>query len=1418
MLREWCGMKKALAFVLAVVLLLPMLSAGASAIESYTLEVGDTKLLKIDSSGKALENSVWESNSPDVIVTESNLTYCTVQAVAPTEGMTAIVSCTYRYWIYSGSFSYLATGRESFYITVEAADPTAISLPAGRTVGLGGRITLTPTLTPAGSVAELTWSTGNSAVATVDQSGSVCGVSGGSTRITVRTHNGLSASCTVTVAEPALTLTDAAPAYGAVDWDPAKPIILTYSARLAAGTAWDRIALADLTTGAEVSVEKAINGRTLTLTPQVLLPGHSYMVTVPAGALKNLTGAPLSDSNTLPFTVRAMALLATQPERGEESAPTDETITMTFDTPLSPGTRWGEIVLTGPAGPVPAQVRLQGEILTITPSQALEYHGDYTLTVPAGALAEPGGMENTAAYTLSFTTWSGLPQLTSASPADGDTQADPGGKIILTFRWPVQAGPEAEKIILVRKDTGETVGGKLAWLGEQLTFTPSQPLSRSVAYRFTVPAGGVENDQGQINESLITLSFTTWDERQSTVAPPVFSSNSTGFTSGYWIVFDPVPEGVEIYYTVDGSDPLRNGRLYDPEHTDWHTESAYVRAVAVSDGAVSEEIWKYYAPSHSIDNGRLDSLGSGGDDAYNAAAAGDGVWAAAGYVTLDKESAGDWEGVSGRGGRDAAVVQYTPDGSVQWKAAFGGVGEDCFYGLAALPQGDWIAAGSSRLDGAPGGDWGERTGEGGLDGALARFDKNGSLTWCASVGGAGADQFQAVAANDNGFAAAGYAARESAGTGGLAGLDYRGGDRDGLIAAYGLGNQPLWSRLYGGAGDDCLYGLAAVPDGYVAVGYVSADSFGTGDLTGISGWGGRDAILVKFDLQGRVMWQTRFGGRGNDVFYAVTPVSDGYAAVGQISTESCGNGDLPDYGSLSSNSYDNIIAKFDQNGKLVWKNRVSGLGTDVFYAVADTGYGLVAAGESSEASMGTGLLATLSRRGGSDAVAAIFSYGGAFCRVTATGGISSDVFRGLAVLPQGVAAVGGSAVGSFNGKDWSGIQGQGGWDATYRLHTSRLNIYYDAAGGEGAPGYHYGKHGELVTLSAQIPTKEGAAFLGWSPWPEVPAAVYQPGETLVLDRDLHLYAVWDQPCPAGTLGLAGQTPVRAGEEFARTLYFTAQEPVTGGRVSLRLPQGISCLSLESLDADTALLREDGQGQTIAVEFLLARPLQAGETAAVGTLRLLADGQMEPGDYDIQADLENSFLTGSDGGRMSFADVLLPPVTVGPAQAEGLFLLGPSLIAGPTRFELAGFPTLPADAEPVWQVTEGEAVVDRNGLVTPLADGTVTLTATVGGLTAAATVTARLPDHTLSGTAAWADGAWTVEAAFSPAADKLLVAAWRSPDGLPGPVLLREALAGQTAAVLTLEAPAEGTVTLYLLGKDSYAPLAPACPVPAPEEA
>lgn len=1411
-------MKKALALLLTVALLLPSLSAGVSAIESYTLEVGDTKLLKIDSSGKALENSVWESNSPDVIVTESNLTYCTIKAVAPTEGMTAIVSCTYHYWIYSGSYRYLAPGRESFYITVEAADPTAISLPASRTVGLGARITLTPTLTPSGSAASLTWSTSNSAVATVDQSGSVYGVSGGSARITVRTDKGLSASCAVTVAEPALTLTDAAPAYGTLDWDPAKPITLTYSARLAAGTAWEEIALTDLTAGAEVTVEKSINGRVLTLTPQALLPGHSYSVTVPAGALKNLTGAPLSGSNTLPFTVRAMALLATQPERGEESAPTDAAITMTFDTPLSSGTRWAEITLIGPAGPVPVHVRIQGETLTVTPVQELEYHGDYTLTVPAGALEEPGGMENTVVYTLSFTTWSGLPQLISTSPADGDTQIDPGAKVILTFRWPVQAGQEAEGITLVRKDTGETVSGTLTWLGEQLIFTPAQSLSRSVSYRFTVPAGGVKNDQGQVNDNPITLSFTTWDARQMTVNPPVFSSNVSKFTSRYRIMFDPAPEGVGIYYTVDGSDPLRNGRLYDPEHTDWYTESAYVRAVAVSNGAVSEEVWRYYYPSHSIDNGQLDSLGSGGDDEYNAAAAGDGVWAAAGYVTLGKESARDWEGVSGRGGRDAAVVQYTPEGTVLWKAAFGGGGEDNFYGLTALPQGGWVAAGSSQLDGTPGGDWGDHTGQGDLDGTLVRFDQDGASSWCVSLGGAGADQFQAVAANGNGFAAAGYAARESAGTGDLAELDYRGGDRDGLIAAYGPDNQPLWSRLYGGAGDDCLYGIAAVPDGYVAVGYGSAASFGTGDLAGISGWGGRDAILVKLDLQGRVVWQTRFGGRGDDVFYAVTPVSDGYVAVGQISTESCGNGDLPTYGTLSSNSFDNIIAKFDQNGKLVWKNRVSGLGTDVFYAVADTGYGLVATGESSGDSMGTGLLATLSRRGGSDAVTAIFSYGGVFDRVTATGGISSDAFRGLAVLPQGVVAVGGSAVGSFSGKDWSGIQGQGGWDATYRLHTSRLNVYYDAAGGEGAPEYHYGEHGELVTLSAQVPTKEGSTFLGWSLWPEVPATVYQPGETLVLDQDLHLYAVWDWACPAGTLGLTGQTPVRAGEEFARTLYFTAHEPVTGGRVSLRLPQGISCLGLESLSADTALLLENGQGQTVTVEFLLPQPLQTGETAAIGTLRLLADGRMEPGTYDIQADLKDSFLTGSDGETVDFADVFLPPVIVDPAQAEALFLLGPNLIAGPTRFELAGFPTLPADVQPVWQVTEGEAVVDRNGLVTPLADGTVTISAAVGALTATTTAAVQLPDHTLSGTAAWEDGVWTVEAAFAPASDKILLAAWRSPDGMLGPVLFQDVLAGQTEAILTLEAPAEGTVTLYLLGRDSYVPLVPACQIPATEEA
>lgn len=90
---------------------------------------------------------------------------------------------------------------------VVPAESIAVT-PETATVVRGSTTELTATLTPENATSEVTWSSSDEAIATVDQSGVVTGVKAGTATITATvadTEPELSASCTVTVAKPAIT-------------------------------------------------------------------------------------------------------------------------------------------------------------------------------------------------------------------------------------------------------------------------------------------------------------------------------------------------------------------------------------------------------------------------------------------------------------------------------------------------------------------------------------------------------------------------------------------------------------------------------------------------------------------------------------------------------------------------------------------------------------------------------------------------------------------------------------------------------------------------------------------------------------------------------------------------------------------------------------------------------------------------------------------------------------------------------------------------------------------------------------------------------------------------------------------------------------------------------------------------------------
>ena len=89
----------------------------------------------------------------------------------------------------------------SFTVKVvsRAVNATRVTLPKTKAVSVGAGARLTARLYPSGATSTVSWKSSNSKVATVDRTGLVTGVRKGKATVTVRTGNGKTATCRVTV-------------------------------------------------------------------------------------------------------------------------------------------------------------------------------------------------------------------------------------------------------------------------------------------------------------------------------------------------------------------------------------------------------------------------------------------------------------------------------------------------------------------------------------------------------------------------------------------------------------------------------------------------------------------------------------------------------------------------------------------------------------------------------------------------------------------------------------------------------------------------------------------------------------------------------------------------------------------------------------------------------------------------------------------------------------------------------------------------------------------------------------------------------------------------------------------------------------------------------------------------------------------
>ena len=75
-----------------------------------------------------------------------------------------------------------------------------------------------------------------------------------------------------------------------------------------------------------------------------------------------------------------------------------------------------------------------------------------------------------------------------------------------------------------------------------------------------------------------------------------------------------------------------------------------------------------------------------------------------------------------------------------------------------------------------------------------------------------------------------------------------------MLAACTSCDNVVWKKNFGGNDSDTYYSVTAVSDGIIAVGASSHNSFNNGDWNSVAEKGRGDAIIVKYDSSGNIVW------------------------------------------------------------------------------------------------------------------------------------------------------------------------------------------------------------------------------------------------------------------------------------------------------------------------------------------------------------------------------------------------------------------------------------------------------------------------------------------------------------------------------------------------------------------------------------
>jgi hypothetical protein len=433
-----------------------------------------------------------------------------------------------------------------------------------------------------------------------------------------------------------------------------------------------------------------------------------------------------------------------------------------------------------------------------------------------------------------------------------------------------------------------------------------------------------------------------------------------------------------------------------------------------------------------------------------------------------------------------------------------------------------------------------------------KLDSSGNLLWNSFLGGAGSDQGEFIAVDGNanvllgGFSSATW------------GSPVRGfsSGNDAIAVKLDPSGNLLWNSFLGGAGSD--YGSSITLDG-------SANLLlaGSGDAT----WGspvrgfssGVDAMAVKLDPSGNLRWNTFLGGMGVDQGESIAVDGSANVLLGGYSNATWGSPLRP-----YSNGNDAMAVKLDSSGNLLWHTFLGGAGNDYGYAIAVDGSANILLGGNTSATWGSPLRVFSS---GEDAMAVKLDGNGNLLWHTFLGGSGGDLGESIAV--DGNANV---LLGGFSGTTWgSPVRGySGNWDATaVKLDSSGNLLWNTFLGGVGSD------YGQSIALDSANVYLAGYSAENWGS-PLIACVAPQDAFAIKIALDDPTTTPTSTPSPSNSAALSASS----------TLQIRVLDPLvrTGTlMIECRLPEARYLkLGLYSLSGKRALAASSTQSSGISI--------------------------------------------------------------------------------------------------------------------------------------------------------------------------------------------------------------------------------------------